>query len=164
MENNTARIRINLQHREVEIEGREEFVEKYQGTIDDFISEIRKGPAIPENPNRNDNPVNKGDSSQTNSSLAMHNSFGEYYTQFRRDISISDKMLIAAFHVQNTSTEALFTPKEAADLLKEQNVNITNPNAFIKSMLNTAKVFAQSGKFKVSESGIEYLRQLLTQQ
>ena len=167
-----TRIRINLNTREVEWEGSESFIEKYQSTINEFINKVKDG-------NSQDKTVPYAVNTDTNynienekeitvpignrDGLKIPESFGELYAQFPRAASVSDKMLIAAFFVQSNSQDGLFLPREAANILDEQNVQVTNPNSFVKSLQKTAKVYKQAGKFKVHEKGIEYLKELLQQ-
>jgi hypothetical protein len=169
MENTRTRIRVNISQGEIELEGSEKFLEKHQPTIDEFIAEAKKRPSTV-TPNRVGEQITKHSNLEENrpkivnqASINVPGSFGEFYTQFRKGISISDKMLIAGYYIQCTSDDGLFVPKDSAVLLNEQNVKITNPNAFVKSLLNGAKLYKQAGKFKVSESGIDYIKQLLTQ-
>lgn len=163
-----TRIRINLKERELELEGSESFIDKYQNTIAEFIEKIKtedkESPTMPirpsdYNPGKIDIETNR---SPADGKMAIPDSFGEFYTQFPRNAKVVDKMLIASLFAQMKSEDGLFTPSQAAELLDEQNVNITNANSFIKALQNTGKLYKQSGKFKVHEKGIEFLKELLT--
>ncbi len=161
-----TRIRINLNSREVEWEGSETFIAKYDAVISDFMSLMKEPNEIPlvqSSPTVNKNINRNINTTSPNQATSIPESFGEFYTSFPRSIKVVDKILIAAYFVQQKSTDGLFTIKEAADLLNEQNVLITNANAFIKSLLKTGKLFKNSGKYKVSENGIEIVKQLNTQ-
>ncbi len=151
MESKT-RIRINLNTREIEFEGSESFIEKYDDIIKEFIEKIKSTqpfkasesfsetypkPTEYVRPSEND----AGQPATTNLSNGLPDSFGEYYTKFPRNIKVIDKILIAAYYAQNKNDETLFLPKDAADLLTEQNVQITNASAFIKALVNTGKLF-----------------------
>lgn len=168
MENERTRIRINLTQREIEIEGSEKFLEKHQETIDQFIAEAKKSPS---SNSRQPNTVNQLNNSNEeikpkivhSGSLHIPDSFGEFYTQVKRDISISDKTLVAGYYGQITSEDGLFAPKDVSALLNEQSVKVSNANAFVKSLLSSGKIYKQSGKYKVSENGVEYIKQLLAQ-
>jgi hypothetical protein len=170
MENTKTRVRINLTTREIAWEGTEEFVEKQQSVINEFISKIKAEPSKHE-VIQNTQPhsqlptvkVNVAQPKQNGSSqsLEVPDSFGEFYMNFQRSAKIVDKILIAAYFVQSKSDDGSFGHREAADLLDEQNVNVTNAGPFIKSLQNAGKIYKQGSKFKVHENGIEHLKQLL---
>ena len=164
MENKT-RIRINLNTREVEFEGSEAFIEKYDDVIKEFIEKIKSPQPFQTSENNSDTYVkvpedDTGQSAATSFSNGLPDSFGEYYTKFPRNIKVVDKILIAGYYVQVKNDDGLFSPKDAADLLTEQNVQITNASAFIKALVNTGKLFKHLGKYKVSENGIEQIAQM----
>lgn len=154
----TTRIRINLSTREVEWEGSENFIGKYDTIINDFIEKISNS-ELPNKSLSNTNPTLKP--SQT---LSEHHStetsFGEFYVKFPRNIKMIDKVLIAAYYIQQTSEDGLFTSKEISEVLSEQNVKVTNASAFVKAL--GGKVFSKGGKYRVSEKGIEVVTQLMS--
>lgn len=157
-----TRIRINLSTREVEWEGSETFLAKYDSIIEEYLDKIK------ENSVKTKFPVRQEFQQEVSTNIKEYNavlpeSFGEYYTSFSRNIKVVDKILIAAYFVQEHNNDRLFTIKEASDLLNEQNVLVTNANAFIKSLLKTGKLFKNSGKYKVSEKGVDMVNQLKTQ-
>jgi hypothetical protein len=173
METTKTSVRINLTTREVKWQGTESFVEKQQATINEFIAKLMADP-VQAAPPSNQKSDSQGSNlpalikepqrvSASNHTLEVPNSFGAFYIQFRRDATVSDKMLIAGFYIQSTSSDTLFTHKEAADLLNEQSVPVSNSGVFVKSLHKTGKLYIQSGKYKVAEKGIEYLKQLLVQ-
>lgn len=157
-----SRIRINLKTREIELEGPETFIDKYNDIIKGFIEKIS-------DPEESIGPLteaSKSDSTEINTNHSTHSisalpeSFGEYYTRFPRNLKVVDKILIASYYSQLKSEDGLFSIKESADLLTEQNVQITNANAFIKALVNTGKLFKHAGKYKVSERGVEQIAQM----
>lgn len=166
MEPAKTRIRINLSTREAEWEGSETFIEKYDNLINDFLDKIKEPSLVPATPIYPQRPSDQAQTSsrspEPNIPVGLPDSFGEYYTSFPRNITVSEKMLIAAFYVQQRSSDGLFTIKEASDLLNEQNVHISNPNAFITSLAKTGKLYKNSGKYKVSEKGIEAIEAIIS--
>ena len=165
-----TRIRINLNSREVEWEGSEAFIEKYQSTINEFIEKLKSGNIVSgATPSQVHSQTVKVDdkenipATRSDETFLVPESFGEFYTQFSRNASVSEKMLMAGYFVQAKSQDGLFLPKEASALLNEQNILVTNANAFIKSLQKTGKLYKQAGKFKIHEKGIEYLRGIYKQ-
>ncbi len=154
----TTRIRINLNSREVEWEGSEEFIKKYESVIDDFIEKI--GNPVTLNNGIVSN-VNSPTSSTDADSSNLPSSFGEFYIKFPRNLKVVDKVLLAAYYIQRLSEDGLFNTKEVTEALNEQNIEVTNTNAFITSLMKTSKIFKKSGKFKVSEKGCETVEEML---
>jgi len=153
-----ARIRINLSTREIEIEGSEEFLKNYETLIADYAQRIKDISQLhgknTEIKSSNKEPDDRGvDSSSV--------SFGEFFTKFRKNIRDIEKILIAGYFLQLTKESKSFETREAAALLMQQNVKLTNPSAFIKANLDTRKLFRLPDKgFRVSDIGIEYLNGL----
>jgi hypothetical protein len=159
-----TKIRINLKTKEIEWQGSEGFIEKYDSIIQEFIEKLK------EEPSNNDweQSVNQEEglsnlkTDTANADFLLPKAFGEFYSKFPRNIKVVDKLLIAAYFVQSNSEDGLFTPKEAADLLTEQSVAVTNANAFINSLQKTGKLFKHAGKYKVHENAIEQIKQLFS--
>lgn len=159
-----TKIRINLKSKEIEWQGSEDFIEKYDSVIKEFIEKLKDNGTSGDW----DQPINTEEARPnlntdiTNTELSLPKTFGEFYSKFPRNIKVVDKLLIAAYFVQSNSEDGLFTPKEAADLLTEQSVAVTNANAFINSLQKTGKLFRHAGKYKVHENAIEQLKQLFS--
>jgi len=154
----TTRLRINLSAKEIEWEGSEEFIKKYDLVIQEFIEFLKSSPQVNSTKAKNNGDSNSSHRANTSS---LPDNFGEYYIQFQRSsLSVTDKILLAAYFVQSKSSDSLFTATEAASILKEQAVQITNANAFIKSLQKAGKLFKSGGKYKVSEKGIEAIGEM----
>jgi hypothetical protein len=87
--------------------------------------------------------------------------FGEFFSEFRSDVTDVDKILIAASFAQAQDAERVFTTKLANQFLLDQNVKVTNASENVRRLTQTKRVFVVSdGKFRVSASGAEYLKTL----
>lgn len=87
--------------------------------------------------------------------------FGEFYAEFRSDITDVDKVLVAACFVQNRDQERAFTTKAANESLLDQNVKVTNASQCVRRLIDMKRVFVVSeGKYRVSAGGLEYLNSL----
>lgn len=87
--------------------------------------------------------------------------FGEFYTEFRSDITDVDKVLIAGAFAQERDQERVFTTTEAKQLLLDQSIKVANPSESVRRLKDTKRVFAVSdGKFRVSATGLDYLNSL----
>lgn len=154
-----AKIRINLSAREIELEGSEKFIEKYSEIINNYL-EIVKEPSNSITPPNSRELVpfsNPSEISPTNDSLP--DSFGEYYSRYPKSIKDVDKILVAGYFAQQKGGGA-FATTDAAALLIEQGVKLTNAAAFLKANLDSRKLFKHDGKFRISEIGMEYLKKL----
>ena len=87
--------------------------------------------------------------------------FGEFFTDFRSDVTDVDKMLIAGAFVQGKEPDRTFTTKAANQLLLDQNLKVTNASECVRRLLTTKRAFVVSdGRFRVSASGLERLNTL----
>jgi hypothetical protein len=87
--------------------------------------------------------------------------FGEFFHEFRSDVSDVDKMLIAGAFVQEKDPDHTFTTKAANQLLLDQNTKLTNASECVRRLIVTKRAFVVSGRrFRVSASGVEHLESL----
>ena len=163
------KIRINLNSREVEIEGSEDFVSKYDETINSFLEKIYLEDGNKNHPkvnNSTDYTVTKIEkSSEENDESNDINddaSFGELYNKLPNSAKDVDKMLLAGYFVQSSSEDKIFSTRAASGLLLEQGVKLTNPSASMKSNMSTKKVFKHKGHYRISETGISYIKGLIS--
>jgi hypothetical protein len=165
-----AKIRINLTSREFEVEGSEEFITKYDETIASFLEKIYL-----EDDNRNQSKTNSGveqskvqiTNTKTievddNNDDIDDSSFGELYNKLPNSAKDVDKMLLAGYFVQLSTDDKVFTTRAASGLLLEQGVKLTNPSASMKANMSTKKVFKHKGHYRISETGISYIKGLIS--
>jgi hypothetical protein len=69
-------------------------------------------------------------------------------------------MLVAAYFTQSGPDNG-FTPGEANALLAEQGITVGNPAQCVKQNLLARRVFKHQGRHRVSQIGLDHLRQLL---
>jgi hypothetical protein len=156
---NSFRIRLNLSQREIEIEGSEEFLNSYQELILDYANRIK------ENTSAIDSSREKNFRKEEQKSLDHEPkeafSFGEFFTKFPKNIKDVDRILIAGYFLQSSRESKSFSTREASALLLEQNIKLSNASAFLKSSLDTRKIFRLNNKdFRVSDIGIDYINSL----
>lgn len=159
-----ARIRINLNSREIEIEGPEQFIEKYDAIINSYLEHMSNAPekaTVLGGKNSADTQTDGDTPQDQNRYEPKYQSFGEFYSKIPKSAKDVDKILAAGYFVQNSSNDGAFSTKDASKLLIEQHVKLSNASAFMKSNLETRKAFKHEGKYKVSEQGIEYLKKLM---
>jgi hypothetical protein len=90
--------------------------------------------------------------------------FGEFFNDFRSDITDVDKMLVAGAFVQAKDPDRGFATKTANQLLMDQNIKLTNASECVRRLVLTKRAFVVTdGKFRISAQGIERLKSLKIQ-
>ncbi len=157
MKDDQLRVRANPSTGELEIEGPAEAVaewwERLWPQLSDSVRSGAKGTdvAVAENPLlRQSQPFG-----------GLPSVFGEFFAEFRSDVSDVDKVLIAAAFVQCNDTDRTFVTKAANQLLLDQNVRVANASENVRRLVQTKRAFVVSGgRFRVSTNGFEYLKSL----
>ena len=72
-----------------------------------------------------------------------------------------DRILVAGFFAQQKGADNGFGTGEANTLLTEQGVKVGNPSQCVKQNLLAKRVFKHQGRYRVSQIGLDYLRQLI---
>jgi hypothetical protein len=87
--------------------------------------------------------------------------FGEFYSEFRSDITDVDKVLVAAAFVQGKDGDKAFTTKNANQILLDQNVKVGNASECVRRLVVARRAFVVSdGRFRVSSIGFDYLKSI----
>ncbi|HET6255360.1 MAG TPA: hypothetical protein VFE32_14865 [Puia sp.] len=169
MDNQKMKIRISLTSREVEFDGDLQLIKDNFGEyIQDYLKVLNKespGSSVIKQPNVKSTTANSSPSPTDQTSNLIPDSFGEYYSKFPKSLSNVDKLLLASFFLQSRTDGKCFTVKEASDLLLEQGVSLSNAGVFNKHNITSRRVFKLSGKsFRVSDTGLEYIKSLTVNQ
>jgi hypothetical protein len=148
-----AKLRINLAQREFEVEGSESFVRAYAERLDQLLRRLTDesvapfkalGPVMPD-----------GDA------LPGTGTFGELLQRLPRAATDVDRMLVAGYFAQQRGADNGFATGEANTLLTEQGVKVGNPSQCVKQNLLAKRVFKHQGRYRVSQIGLDHLRQLV---
>jgi hypothetical protein len=156
MEQLSARLRINLATREIEVEGSEAFVKEYADKFENLLTSLKEPPAKA--------PISESSNvaGEAPTATGLPGTFGEYLHMFPGDITDLDRMLLAGYYAQSQSSDNSFTTASAHDLLKEQGVKLGNAADCVKKNAKAKKAFTlERGRFRVSKTGAEYLNSLL---
>ena len=155
-----ARLRINLAQREFEIEGSEAFVKGFADRFHELLDQLESVAAVAV-PAPVPVPQVEARPAAGNSGANL-GSFGEYIMQLPSSSTDVDKMLAAGFYVQLQSPDDAFGTADANKRLTEQGIKLGNPSQCVKQSLMAKRVFLVSkGRYRVSQQGRAYLRQLL---
>ena len=153
MDAQRAKLRINLAQREFEVEGSESFVKAYAERLDQLLGWLTRqtegtvgspAPARPES-----------------DGLATAGTFGELIQRLPRAATDVDRILVAGYFAQQRGPDNGFGTGEANALLTEQGVKVGNPSQCVKQNLLAKRVFKHQGRYRVSQIGLDYLRQLV---
>ena len=93
--------------------------------------------------------------------LTEASTFGELLQRLPRTATDVDRMLIAGYCAQRDGSDNGFGTGDANRLLTEQGVKVGNPSQCVKQNLLAKRVFKHQGRYRVSQIGLDYLRQLL---
>jgi hypothetical protein len=148
-----AKLRINLAQREFEVEGSESFVKTYAERLDQLLGRLMDQPAAAQRPLVSARP--DGDA------LPSAGTFGELLQRLPRGATDVDRMLVAGYFAQQRGADDGFATGEANTLLTEQGVKVGNPSQCVKQNLLAKRVFKHQGRYRVSQIGLDHLRQLI---
>jgi hypothetical protein len=151
-----ARLRINLSQREFEVEGSEAFVKAYVDRFDAWLAGFDA--AAPADPAPLPSP---GTRSKPASRQLRAETFGELLQRLPRAASDVDRVLAAGYFGHMRSADKSFSTGEANALLTEQGFKVGNPSQCVRQNLIAKRVFKHQGRYRVSQTGLDYLRQLL---
>ena len=153
MDAQRAKVRINLAQREFEVEGSESFVRAYAEQLDQLLARLTEQSAAA--------PGARGQASADNDALPDTGTFGELLQRLPRTATDVDRMLVAGYFAQQRAGDNGFATGEANTLLTEQGVKVGNPSQCVKQNLLAKRVFKHQGRYRVSQIGLDHLRQLV---
>jgi len=150
-----ARLRINLSQREFEVEGSEAFVKDYAQWFEAWLGRLDpvEAPPAAQAPKAGRPPARAGASGAE--------TFGELLQRLPRAASDVDRMLAAGYFAYMRSSDKSFSTGEANSLLTEQGVKVGNPSQCVRQNLAAKRVFKHLGRYRVSQTGLDHLRQML---
>jgi hypothetical protein len=153
MSEDRVKVRANRASGELEIEGPASVVEAWWTRLwpelnAGEISAAAKGP--------------KARSAASSTSAGdLPEIFGEFFSEFRTDITEGDKVLVAGAFVQRRDAERIFTTKSVNQLLVDQNIKVANASVSVRRLIEAKRAFVVSdGKFRISTSGFDHLKSL----
>lgn len=146
-----ARVRVDLGQRAFEVEGSEMFVRELVDRLEAML-QVDGGSEPP-----------MVDLPQTVAAAPSGlGSFGEFIQKLPGSATEVDRMLAAGYWTQRQSVDDGFATADANRRLLEQGIKLGNPSQCVRQSLTAKRVFAvQRGRFRVSQLGRQYLRQLM---
>ena len=160
MDGTRTRLKINLSQGEFEVEGSEAFVTRYAERIDALFAGLGNGGALDRPPETAAAPSAKPVNGELFKAEAPDN-IGEWLEHMPRSSTDVDRMLLAGYFAQLRSGDQSFGTGEANTLLTDQGIKVGNPSQCVKQNLVAKRVFKHQRRYRVSQTGLDQLRQLL---
>lgn len=150
-----GRVRVSLVSGELEVEGDEEFVAKYDGDLKDILRRLREQPTP--------QPIGgaAARSSRGTDLTGASKEFGEAIHSLPRGSSGTDQILVAGYYAAVSSADGTFATSEANSLLVEQGIKLSNPSQSLKNGLAAKRVFKVGKRFKLSKTGEDSIRSFI---
>lgn len=169
----TAKFKLNLRTREIEIEGSEDFVQRQISDLESIFEAIDlakagdTGDAVdgddqPDGSTTGGQGGGTSNGSGAGASSELPASLGEYFHQFAQSINDTDKALITARFVQAQSQTNDFKTAEVNKALQDHGIRLSNPSESLKR-LSDRKLLFQTRKvgklrfMRVSQTGQGHL-------
>lgn len=154
MDETRARLKINLAQQEFEVEGSEAFVSRYVERIDALFARLQDG-----QPRKR--PAAARQAPSEHAEIGTPDNIGEWLEHLPRSATDVDRMLVAGYFAQLRSGDQSFGTGETNTLLTDQGIKVGNPSQCVKQNLVAKRVFRHQRRYRVSQTGLDYLRQLL---
>jgi hypothetical protein len=143
-------VRLDLGQRAFEVEGDEAFVRELVDRLEAALQAYGGEPAPSEAV------------AATPADSPSLGSFGEFVQKLPPSATEVDRMLAAGYWSQRQGVDDAFATADANRRLVEQGIKLGNPSQCVRQSLTARRVFAvQRGRFRVSQLGRQYLRQLM---
>ncbi|MGI9510607.1 MAG: hypothetical protein ACR2QJ_14800 [Geminicoccaceae bacterium] len=160
MDQGRTRLKINLSQGEFEVEGSEAFVNRYIERIDALFANLEHGTTAKRPPPPTAPAITRPGNGELATSEAPDN-IGEWLEHMPRSSTDVDRMLLAGYFAQLRSGDQSFGTGEANTLLTDQGIKVGNPSQCVKQNLVAKRVFKHQRRYRVSQTGLDQLRQLL---
>lgn len=154
-----ARVRISLSAGDLEVEGSEDFVAKYDGAIQTLITRLQEQP-VPSPVGHGDAGASAGAGGSASTGITGKE-FGEVLHALPSTASGTDQILLAGWYVQQASADGTFSTSAANQLLVGQGIKLSNPSQGLKNSISAKRVFKVGKGYKVSKTGEDYLKTLI---
>ena len=152
-----TRVRINLAQAEIEVEGSESFVLSFRPQLEAMLDRLPREPAA-----ATPTAITPGTAQPPAAPARTElGSFGEFLHHLPASATEVDRVLAAGYYLQQLSGDDSFATGDANKRLAEHGIKIGNPSQCVRQSLTARRVFAVArGRFRVSQTGRAYLRQL----
>ncbi|RMF92977.1 MAG: hypothetical protein D6734_11065 [Candidatus Schekmanbacteria bacterium] len=165
---NNFKISVKIGEIEISLEGSEKFVSEHYKTIkDDIESLFELWKTLPRLASGVSEKGKEEISGEPKIKNEIPETFGEWLTRIPRDISDTDKALLAGYFHQINSERKVFKVRDVTKTLKDHGIKLSNPSHLIKHAAESKKYIFQQSKegnqinYRFSREGEEYIQSLL---
>jgi hypothetical protein len=138
---------------ELELEGDEEFIAKYEADLKDILRRLKEQSAP-----QPTSGAGAGKSTRGTDATGELREFGEAIHSLPRGSSGTDQILVAGYFAAARSADGTFATNEANSLLVEQGIKLSNPSQSLKNAVTAKRVFKVGKRFKLSKAGEDSIR------
>lgn len=152
-----VRVRVRIHDVEVDLEGPQEFVERYRDQWEpllEMLPDLARGPPVWEDEDDAERlDVEEGPAPAPSAPL---------FAEFRAGLTDYDKVLIACYHAQQSSDEHAFRWPEASRVAVANGISASDAAAEFQYLLDIRHVMRlKRGTYRVSAKGVEAIHRLL---
>lgn len=151
-----GRVRVSLVSGELEVEGDEEFIARYDGDLKAMLRRLKEEPTPQPTVG-----AAVGKSPRGTDAMGALKEFGEAIHSLPRGSSGTDQILVAGYYAAARSAEGTFATNEANSLLVEQGIKLSNPSQALKNGVGAKRVFKVGKRFKLSKTGEDSIRSFI---
>lgn len=161
-----ASVRISLTMGEIEINGTEEFVAKYDDHLAELLERLKDVPVEEivgkwaKNGADSGGDGGGGGEEEDDGGDGDLPEFGELLAQLPKDASGTDQILLAGFYAERQGSEETFATADASKLLVGQGIKLSNPTQSLNNNQSAKRVFKIGKKWKIGKPGLEHLKSL----
>jgi hypothetical protein len=155
-----GKIRVSLANGEIEVEGPDQFVSKYEDDIRELLDRLKEQPVPAKAAS-----AGNGQTMATRSPgvIGGASEFGEVLHALPKGATGSDQILVAGYFAARGNTEQTFSTNEANRLLVEQGIKLSNPSQSLRNNLSVKRVFKVGSRYRVSNIGEQHVLSLVGQ-
>jgi hypothetical protein len=152
---NEARIRIALATGELEIEGSDEFIARYEASVRSMLERLEKQTVsmpAPDEGSKLSKDVLPG------VPQGQKPEFGELLHSLPTGAAGTDQILLAGYYAGQGTSDNTFSTNDANKLLIEQGIKLSNPSQSLKNNLTAKRVFKVGSRYRVSKIGEQHVQ------
>jgi hypothetical protein len=157
-----AKVKINMNSGEFEIEGSESFVKEYMSQFESLLNSLAQRPSIVAPFSPSNGSLEPMKTIEAGDAKVLPDSFGEFFVKIPKSATGTDQFLAAAYFVQRRNSNDCYETAEVNKILVQQGIKLANASQSNKNNLDAKRSFAvSSGKFRISQQGLDYLKSSL---
>ncbi len=155
-----GKIRVSLANGELEVEGTDQFISKYEADIRGLLERLKEQPLPIGTP---ETGHGQAAIKRPVGAIGSATEFGEVLHAMPKGATGSDQILVAGYFAARSNADQTFSTNEANKLLVEQGIKLSNPSQSLRNNLTVKRVFKVGSRFRVSNIGEQHVQTLVGQ-